>query len=76
MIIQAVSSLEVDAQGAIPALGKGSPILHSPHQTGHLYVALRAGGLGGRAAALILCLCMYQIACARPAAVGGSRWPY
>ena len=63
VVIQAVSSLEVDSECAIPVLRKGPPILHSPHQAPHLDIALRAGGLSGRATALVLCLCMYQIAC-------------
>ena len=63
VVIQAVSSLEVDSECAIPVLSEGPPILHSPHQAPHLNVALRASGLSGRATALVLCLCMYQIAC-------------
>ena len=63
VVIQAISSLEVDSKSAIPVLSEGAAILHSPHQAAHLDIALRASGLSGRATALVLCLCMYQIAC-------------
>lgn len=63
MVIQAIGPLEVDPKGAIPVLCQGPAILHSTHQSGHLDIALRAGGLSWRASALILCLGMYQVAC-------------
>lgn len=61
VVIKAVGPLEVDPKSAIPVLCKGPPILNGPHQAGHFHIALRASGLCGRAGALILCLCMYQV---------------
>ena len=65
MIIEAISPLEVDTQGSVPVLSQGPAPLNGPHQAGHFHIALRAGGLSWRATALILSLCMDQVACSK-----------
>lgn len=65
VVIEAISPLEVDAQGAVPMLGQGPAPLNGSHQPGHFHIALRASGLSWRATALILSLCMNQIACSK-----------
>lgn len=65
MVIEAMSPLEVDAQGAVPVLGQGPAPLNGPHQPGHFHIALRASGLSWRATALVLSLCMNQVACSK-----------